>query len=94
MGDFIVEVRGMKARIEMEGVFGLAASPIPGFCAKAVEFDKPFLSETGFRSFLGERAQPVKGMLPNEFASAVISAYLARPKARLFNIEERYRSPG
>lgn len=94
VGDFIVEGKGMKARIEMEGIFGLAASPIPGFCAQAIEFDKPFLSETGFRSFLGERARPAKGMLPNEFAAAVIGAYLERRKARLFNIEDRYRSPG
>ncbi|GAB4363606.1 MAG: hypothetical protein Kow0060_20440 [Methylohalobius crimeensis] len=30
-----------------------------GFSAHAVEFDKPFLSSTGYRSFLGVHADPV-----------------------------------
>jgi len=42
------------SRVEMEGIFGVASNVCHwlGFSARAVEFDKPFLSETGYRSFV------------------------------------------
>ena len=50
----------MLVRIEMDGLFGIGScfTPWLNFCACVVDRDKPFLSSTGFRSFLGCRSQP------------------------------------
>ena len=52
---FIIERRAMRVRIELEGMFGIGARFMSwlGLGAHAVDWDKPFLSETGYRSFLG-----------------------------------------
>ena len=50
----------MLVRIEMDGLFGIGScfTPRLNFYACVVDRDKPFLSSTGFRSFLGCRSQP------------------------------------
>lgn len=93
-GEFIVSVGLMKVRVEIEGVFGIASGFgfWPGFSARAVEPDKPFLSETGFRSFLGSYADPAPGMSPETFAREAIASYVRKElKGKLLRIEERYR---
>ncbi len=59
-GAFIVTVAGMRVRVALHGVFGIGSWSgfWPGFAAHAVDWDKPFLSETGYRSFLGIYAPP------------------------------------
>ena len=54
-GDFVLDVCGMRVRIEVDGVFGIGATALqfPGFAAHVVDRDALFLSDTGFRSFLG-----------------------------------------
>jgi len=47
-----------------------------GFSARAVEFDKPFLSETGYRSFIAISGELEAGFTPDRFAGEVISAYV------------------
>lgn len=84
----------MQVRIEIDGVFGIGASIgyWPGFSTHAVAFDQPFLSETGYRSFLGIHADVEAGLLPDEFVRRVVAAYVRRElKGRLVSIEERYR---
>lgn len=91
-GSFVVEAGGARVRVEMEGVFGIAASTgfWPGFGAHAVELDRPFISETGFRSFLGLYAPPVPGLTPDAFAAEVIAAHVVKAmKGRLVAIEAR-----
>ena len=93
-GDFIVAVGAMRIRIERDGLFGIGSgfSFWPGFAAHAVEWDRPFLSETGYRSFLGIHAAPVPGLTPDAFAAKVIAAHVARElKGRLLLIEPRCR---
>jgi hypothetical protein len=53
-GDFTVTVGDMKVRVAMDGMLGISAGLNfwPGFSANVVKSDKPFLSETGFRSFI------------------------------------------
>jgi hypothetical protein len=79
-GSFTIDVNGMKVRIEQDGLFGIGTfmSPAPGFSAHAVEYDKPFLSETGYRSFIGSRPEITPGMTPDVAARALIQAYLTR----------------
>lgn len=91
---FIISAAGARVRIEMDGIFGLFA--ITGFwlsfTAHAVDFDRPFISETGYRSFLGIHAEPVPGITPDAFAEKVIAGHVAREmKGRLVAIEQCYR---
>lgn len=91
---FIVTAAGARVRIEMDGMFGLFATTgfWLSFSAHAVDFDRPFISETGYRSFLGIHAEPVAGMTPDVFAEKVIAAHVAREmKGRLVAIETRTR---
>ena len=94
-GGFTVEVDGMKARIEMDGMFGIAstACPYPGFAARAVDMDKPFISETGYRSYVGIHADPVPGMTPEDFVLAVIRRTISHDlKGRLRLVSQEHRS--
>ena len=91
---FVVTAAGARVRIEMDGVFGLFATTgfWLSFSAHAVDFDRPFISETGYRSFLGIHAEPVPGITPDAFAEKVVAAHVAREmKGRLVAIENRYR---
>ena len=76
-GSFIVAAAGIRVRIEMDGVFGICATSSfwPGFAAHAVDFDRPFISETGYRSFLGIYAAPVPDITPDSFAAEIIAAH-------------------
>ena len=69
-GSFIVCVNGMRLRIELESMFGIGVSFWfwPGFSAN----NKPFISETGYQSFLGVSADAAAGLTPAAFVSAVI----------------------
>jgi hypothetical protein len=92
-GNFIIDVNGMKVRIEQDGLFGIGSSmsSAPGFAAHAVDYDKPFLSETGFRSFIGSRPEIVPGMTPDVMAREMIQAYLTREcKGKPKRIEKTY----
>ncbi len=63
-----------------------------GFSAHALEWDKPFLSETGYRSFLGIHADPAPDMTPEDFAAEILAAYVAKElKGKLVAVEPRYR---
>ena len=94
-GSFMVRVQGCPIRIEMDGLFGIgaASSYWLGFGAYAVDSTRPFISQTGYRSFLGVHAAPAAGFTPDAFVQEVIAAYLAKEcKGRLVTIAEPYRS--
>ena len=96
-GAFVVDVAGMRVQIEMNGMFGIGSTAMfwPGFAARAVDLDAPFLSETGYRSFLGLAAAPVSAMTPDGFAREAIAAHVRRAlKGKLVTIEPRYRGQG
>ena len=78
-GEFTIALDGMRVRIELDGVFsiGCGFSYWPGFSAHAVDWDKPFLSETGYRSFLGIHWPVEKGLKPDSFARKVLAHYIA-----------------
>ena len=76
-GSFIVSCAGMRVRIEMDGLFGIAwRSSWLGFAAHAVDWNAPFLSETGYRSFLGVGGALAPGYSPDAFAVAMINAHV------------------
>lgn len=93
-GDFLVTVGTMRVRIVMNGMFGIASSTCywPGFGAYAVDQDRPFLSEAGFRSFLGIHADLRPGLTTEKFAHKVIETYVAQElKGKLHTIKPQYR---
>lgn len=95
-GTFNIGAAGMAVRIEMDGMFGIGATAMhwPGFSARAVEPDKPFLSETGYRRFLGIHADPAQDMTPDTFAEMIVEAYVERElRGKLVAIAETYRKP-
>lgn len=93
-GEFIIDVDGMRVRVELDGMFGIGSTYLywPGFAAHAVDYDRPFLSQTGYRSFVGIHAEPAPGVTPDTFAEKIIAAHVARElKGRLRAIESRCR---
>ena len=63
-----------------------------GFAAYAVEYDRPFLSETGYRSFVAIGGELEPGFTPDRFAAEVIGAHVrCELKGCLVTIEPRYR---
>lgn len=93
-GSFVVTAAGARVRIEMDGVFGICATSgfWLGFSAHAVDFERPFISETGYRSFLGIHAEPVPGIAPDAFAEKVITAHVRHEmKGRLVPVGQAAR---
>jgi hypothetical protein len=93
-GSFEIVSAGMRLRIDMEGIFGIASNVYHwlGFAAHAVERDKPFLSETGYRSFIAIGGELEPGFAPDAFTREVIAAHVTRVlKGRLVAIEPNYR---
>lgn len=81
-GAFIIEHKRMRV---LSGIFGIGSS-------FAVDLDRPFLSQTGYRSFLGIHADPMPDILPEEFASKVIAVHVEHElRGKLVPIAERYR---
>ncbi len=92
-GSFLVQpCKGMLARIEMDGLFGLCGGLYPTFAVHAVNPDAPFLSETGYRSFHGWRFPVEPGMTTAAYAEAIIRDYVQRVrKGKLCRIDAAYR---
>lgn len=93
--DFTVAVRDVRVRAEFAGMFGIA---FPSFSAHAVDWDKPFISETGYRSFLSHSYDWRDRSLPQDFVRESIEHHIdTELKGRLTPILDRYRerhSPG
>lgn len=91
-GDFTIDCNGMRVRVAMDGIFGIGATTgfWLGFAAFAVDRSRPFLSETGYRSFLGCWIDLAPDVTPDAFAATVIRHYVAHDlKGRLKTIVAR-----
>lgn len=94
-GAFTVEVQGMRVGIDLDGLFGLTWNVFhwPGFGAHAIDWDKPFLSETGYRSFIAINTPLQPDYTPDRFAREIIAAMIAREnKGKLVAIKPEYRA--
>ena len=94
-GRFTIDLDGMRVAIALDGIFGLTWSVYhwPGFGAYAVDWHKPFLTETGFRSFIAINAALQPGYTPDRFAREVIEGFIAREnKGKLRTIKPEYRA--
>lgn len=95
-GRFTIDVDGMRVRIETDGIFGLFTREeiARDFAAHAVDFDRPFISKTGYRSFLGfPGVQPEPGQTPEEWYRQAIRTFVSRDlKGKLVTIKEGHRT--
>jgi hypothetical protein len=90
-GRFRIGVGGVTVLIAMDGMFGLGG-PLPGFAAHAVDFDPPFFSETGYRSFLQlQNVPPEPGLTTAEYVTIAIANHIASMKGKLVPILPQYR---
>ena len=93
-GDFSITVRGMRVRIEQDGMFGIGSRDNfwLGFSTHAIDWTKPFLSPTGYRSFLTIRLPIAAGVTPDQLATRAILDHLTTEcKGKLTAIESTYR---
>lgn len=93
-GEFIVDIAGMRVLIKLCGLFGIGARFMSylSFSTHAVDWDQPFLSETGYRSFMDINAALVPDLTPDAFAREVITTHVATAlKGKLVPISPRYR---
>lgn len=96
-GSFEVAVAGMRVAIEMDGVFGIGATSMSwlGFAARALDWDRPFFSETGYRSFLGVGGALQSGYTPDAFVAKIIVAHVRNElKGKFVAIKQEYRPEG
>lgn len=85
----------MQALIEMDGIFGIGGSHCfwPGFSATVVDATKPFLSETGYRSFLGIYAEAVSGLSPDAFVREICVRHIEdNLNGKLIPVAKRFAS--
>ena len=81
VGSFVMDHEGMAVRIEINGIFGIGGrhSLWSGFSAHVVDRSKPFLSETGYRSFLGHGlSRLIPGQTPEQFVAAIVGSYVTK----------------
>jgi hypothetical protein len=93
-GDYIIDVDGMRVRIEQDGMFGIGCSSLfwTPFAVHAVDYDKPFVSNTGYRSFCGLLGEPQAGFTPDTFARELLRAHIKKEmKGKLERIDAKYQ---
>jgi hypothetical protein len=74
-GSFVLEIAGCAIRIEFGGLYALC---LPAFAARAVDKTKPFISDTGYRSFLGYGGGFARGVGVDAYVRARIESQIAR----------------
>lgn len=83
----------MALRVDMGGLFGIGATAMPflGFSVRAVDAEKPFLSATGYRSFLGVSVEPWRGITTDGFVRRAVELHVEQElKGRLLRIDPQY----
>lgn len=92
-GCFATGAKGMQIAVEMGGMFSIGATSTPflGFSVRAVDPTKPFLSETGYRSFLGVSVSPEDGMTTERFVQRVVTAHVETAlNGKLLRVDRKY----
>lgn len=92
-GAFEVRATSVIAHVDMGGMFSIGATSMTylGFSVRAIENDSPFLSNTGYRSFLGASVPPETGMTPIDFVRHVIEAHVEQVlHGKLVRIDPEY----
>jgi len=95
-GRFTVRIaEGINATVEMDGMFGIGATAMPyfGFSIRAADKAKSFISETGYRSFLGVSMPPKRNETPKQFVERAIASFIEQElKGKLIAINPRHET--
>lgn len=93
VGSFTIEIASTQVRIEMQGMLDITSScHWLGFAIHAVDWEKPFLSHTGYRSFLGVCIDMKPDLATDAFVEYVLNTYLRDELGgALEPIDARYR---
>ena len=77
---FTVTLKGVDMAVTLNGMFGIGACHMPyaGFAVRAIDRSKPFVSATGYRSFLGCSVPIQRGLIPSDFVRHVVQAHIAQ----------------
>jgi hypothetical protein len=93
LGQFNLDIEGIPIRIEMDGIFGVGTI-LPGFSAHAVDYERPFISATGYRTFPRYQVEYVSGTTPDQLVRQIILNYIAVNehglKGKLVRIGQEY----
>ncbi|TLP43441.1 hypothetical protein FDK21_17985 [Cohaesibacter sp. CAU 1516] len=92
-GTFQTTAANMTLNVSMGGIFGIGATAMPylGFSVRATDQDKPFLSSTGYRSFLGVSIPPEPHMDVEAFVRRVVEIHVKNElNNRLVSIAQQY----
>jgi hypothetical protein len=73
-GQLVVTVNGCRIRAEVSGIYGIG---FPAFLAHVIDRAKPFISHTGYRSFLGYTQHFKAGNTLQEFVRQTLEDYVA-----------------
>lgn len=76
-GNIVLMVGLTKIRFEVDGIYGIGSCF--GFSIHAVDWHKPFPSDTGYRSFVAQSVGGIpRGWSVADFLIATVKAYIAR----------------
>lgn len=92
-GVFDIEAAGLHARVDMGSMFGIGATAMPylGFSVRAVDPNRPFLSETGYRSFLGCTVPAECGMTTEGFVRRILESFVTRDlRGKLLRVDPKW----
>jgi len=93
-GRFTILLHDISIDVTMHGMFGIGASSVPylGFEIRAVDKSKPFLSNTGYRSFLGCSVEAETGLTVDTFVTRVLTQHIeAELRGKLVAISTQFR---
>lgn len=91
VGCFTLELGAMRVRIETQGLYGVCG--YASFDAHAVDRGRPFLSPTGYRSFIGYGPGTAVGVTVDAYAGRAVEEHVARElRGRLLPIDPQYRT--
>lgn len=78
-GTFTLTLDAMRCAVNVDGVFGIGGRFMhwTSFSVRAVDWDKEFLSSTGYRSFLGCHLETDEPLRVEGFVRAILSGYIA-----------------
>lgn len=76
--EFVITLKSTPIAVTLRGMFGIGGCfmPYAGFSVRAMDLTKPFLSKTGYRSFLGVSVPHEMGMTPGIFVRRVLETHL------------------
>ncbi|HIG21753.1 MAG TPA: hypothetical protein EYG02_10505 [Henriciella marina] len=77
-GTFTLSLATMRCSVDVDGMFGIGGKFMQwtSFSVKAVDWDRRFLSSTGYRSFLGYYLETDEPLSVDDFVRHILEGYI------------------